>query len=202
MRVGANRKWYHRVKTHLWSSVFSSHDLQEGHDVGRAEEMGADDPVGCRCSLADQIQVDGARVGCQDAIWPTRSLQICKDRLLQVDFFDRCLNHHVDSPEVVVRHGASDSRLGSVCGSPRHRFLLDTGVQVGGDAGEARINKLLGDVLEKHVYSCAGEGGADARAHEAAAQHCHHLHRPCLQALVGHPFYLHVPRMHVGFGTL
>ena len=62
---------------YLLRGFFSAHNLQQGHDVGRAEEVCANDAILGLGLLANEVNVDGGGVTGQDAIGPTYPLQIC-----------------------------------------------------------------------------------------------------------------------------
>ena len=62
---------------YLLGGFFSAHNLQQGHDVGRAEEVCANDAILGLCLLANEVNVNGGGVTGQDAVGPTYALQIC-----------------------------------------------------------------------------------------------------------------------------
>ena len=71
------------VRANLLGCLAGPHNLQQRHDMSRAEEVGTHDAVCSTGLLADQRDVDGGRVAGQDRVWPACLLQVCKNLLLQ-----------------------------------------------------------------------------------------------------------------------
>lgn len=61
----------------LLGGLLSAYNLQQGHDVGRAEEVRPNDAILRLGLLPNQVNVDCGGVARQDAVRPTHPLQIC-----------------------------------------------------------------------------------------------------------------------------
>lgn len=65
----------------LLGGLLSAYNLQQGHDVGRAEEVRPNDAILRLGLLPNQVNVNGGGVAGQDAVRPTHPLQICNTSL-------------------------------------------------------------------------------------------------------------------------
>mmetsp|Transcript_5505 Transcript_5505/g.13638 ORF Transcript_5505/g.13638 Transcript_5505/m.13638 type:complete len:698 (+) Transcript_5505:463-2556(+) len=173
-----------RVQDGLLAGALGAHNLQQRHDVRGREEVRAQDAVLRGRLGAHQVDVNGGRVGGQDAVGAARLLQVRKDALLERDVLDHRLNHHVGRLEVVVREHALHARAHLLRLRCAHRALLHTRRQVGLDARQPAVQELLVDLLEQHVVAGLRQRGGDAAAHEPATQHRHALHGARLEARV------------------
>ena len=92
----------HAGGDHFFAGGFATHDFEQPHDVGRAEEMGADDGRGPRGDGRDLVDVQRGRVAGQDRARLAHAVELAEDFLLQRHAFEDRLDHHVRLAEIVV----------------------------------------------------------------------------------------------------
>ena len=80
----------------------AAHDLEQPHDVRRAEEMRADHHLRPRRGGGDLIDVQRRSVGGEDRARACRPVEFAEDLLLQRHAFEHRFDHHVHFVEAVV----------------------------------------------------------------------------------------------------
>ena len=156
----------------------AAHVLHQLHDVGGAEEVGADDLLRPRRGGGDGVDVEGRRVGGQDRLRLAHAVEAGEDLLLERQLLEHRLDHDVGRAQVRVVEGRRDA------GQPRiHLRLRQPPLRHGGrvvpaDDGHAAVERLLRRFENRDRQARGGDAHRDAAAHRAAADHPRRGDRP------------------------
>ncbi len=88
--------------------LFAADDLQQLHDVGRAEEMQADHIFRAFGRGGNLVNVQGRRVGGQDCTRLTLLVQLAEDALFDIHPLEYGFDHQVHIGEIVIGERAVD----------------------------------------------------------------------------------------------
>ena len=146
-------------------------DLEQPHDVGRAEEVHADDALGSPRGRGDLVDVERGRVGGQHGARLRHLVEPGEHVLLDGHLLEHGLDDEIGVGEGIEVGGALDQAhalLDVVLGQPalgRRRLVILA------HHAEAAIERLPGDLDHRHWNTDVGEVHRDAAAHRAGADH-------------------------------
>src|SRR5213593_635094 len=149
----------------------AAHDLEQPHDVGRAEEVHADHALGPPRGRGDLVDVERGRVGGQHGARLRHLVEPGEHVLLDGHLLEHRLDDEIGVGESVEVGGALDQAhalLDVVLGQPtlgRRRLVILA------HHAEAAIERLPGDLDHRHRNTDVGEVHRDAAAHRAGADH-------------------------------
>ena len=92
----------------LKARLIATDDFEQAHDIGRAEEMGADDLVRARGHRRNFINVERGRIGRQDTLGLGDRIQLSEDFLLDLHVFEHGFHNQVNLAERCVVQGWRD----------------------------------------------------------------------------------------------
>lgn len=156
---------------HRRRGLRAAHDLQQPHDVRRAEEVQAEHLTRTRGDRGDGVDVQVGGIAGQHRGGLQRRVQLAEDRLLEFQVLVDRLDHQVrlaHRGEVLDRRDA---------GAARGRFLFADAplahvVRVGvGHGAERLVEHLRVAVQPLHVETGVGQAHDDTATHGAGADH-------------------------------
>ena len=148
-----------------------AHDLDQFHDVRRAEEVHADDILGSAGDAADLVDVQVGGVRGQQRARPCDPVELAEDALLQFHVLEHGLDHEVALGDRVLVRAAVEQR---------HSFLDLVGREASADRaalvvaphrGQAPVESVAVLLDDRYRKPRVGEGHRDAAAHRAGAEH-------------------------------
>ena len=160
----------HAGGDHFLAAGFAAHDFEQTHDVGRTEEVGADDRRRPRGGGRDLVDVQSRSVAGQDCARLAHPIEFTENFLLQRHAFEDCLDHHVRLAEVVVTQRGLDQLQSLVNGLLGEASALHRSGIVLANVGEPAVEGGLVGFLEQHRNAGVGEYHGDAAAHGSGAR--------------------------------
>ena len=89
-------------------------DLQEAHDVGRAEKMRAHHVLGPGCRAGDLVDIESRGVGGEQRARFRRAVEIGEDAFFEPHFLEHRFDHDIGAPDCVDTDGAGDQAHAAV----------------------------------------------------------------------------------------
>ena len=167
---------FHGSGQHVFGGFLTTHHFQQLHDVGRAEEVQADNVFRALGEAGDLVQVQGGGVGRQDRALFAYLVQLFEDRLFDAHFLEYGFDDQVHVAQVVISQGRIEQgHLGFGVVFAHAAFLDPTFVDLA-NGFHATVQAFLLHLNQGDRDASVQEVDADAGAHGAAADHANGLH--------------------------
>ena len=146
-------------------------DLQQAHNIGRAEKMGADHIPRPGRGPGDRVDVEGRGVGGEQCALFRHPVEIGEDALLQTHVLEHRLDHDIGLACRVEPDGAGDKTH-----APFHRVGAEPAARdrraiIGGDPVEPLAQQIVAGLDQGHRNPGIGKAHGDAAAHRAGPDH-------------------------------
>ena len=150
---------------------FGAHDFQQFHDVGGREEVQADHVSRAFGGGGYGIHVERRGVGGEDCAGFGFGIQCREDALLQLKVFKYGFDDQIGLNDVIEADRTLDQADALVgLGSGQTAFGA-RGAIVGGDGGEATLQRLVRRLDQGHGNASVGEAHGNAATHCASTDH-------------------------------
>ena len=151
----------------LKAGLVAADDFEQAHDIGRAEEMGADNLVRARSHRRNFIHVERGRIGRQDTLGPGDRIQLREDLLFDLHVLEHGFHHQVNLAEGRVVQSRRDEihALFHLC--RREAASLGAAFVVAADHCQTLVQKLLAGFEDGNRDAGIGEVHGNAAAHRA-----------------------------------
>ena len=157
---------------HFIAGLLATYYFQQPHDVGRAEEMQADDVFRSLGKGGDGIQVQRRSVRGENGARLAHRIQLLEDLLLDAHLLEYRFDHHVDVRQRSVFGDTFDQLQALFHGIDGQAAALDAGgVSIAG-ALQAALQRFVIDFQKLHRHTGIGKAQGDTDTHGAAANNC------------------------------
>ena len=151
----------------LKARLGAADDFEQAHDIGRAEEMGADDLVRARGHRGNFIHVERGRIGRQDTLGPGGRIQLSEDFLFDLHVLEYGFHNHIHLAERCVVQGRRDQSHPLFDLFRREAAPLGAAFIVGPYYCQALVQKLLAGFEQGDRDTNIDEVHGNAAAHRA-----------------------------------